>query len=503
MAAAVLHLVVVFAVAPVLPEDDAFITLRYASNLIQGNGFVFNPGERVLGTTSPAHALLLATLGGLIGVERLVTAAVAMNAAWILLTAAAAFLLLRGLGLRTPIPELAAVWLLLCPQMLEMGLGGMESCLFAFVAVATLALAVHHWWACSAVLGVLTFLVRPEGALVLMVVGLIWWRSGRPRARVVAALTASLLGTWAIAGGLYFGSPIPQSVLAKVQASGSVATGSTATRLAAEAVAWLFGGRVNAAAVVFGPREVLVAVLTVLLGAAAISAVKRGHVRTEGLWLPVWLGLITAIYALANPFWFPWYAMMVLIPWWLSFVVGIGGCEAELQRLTPRWSWAPPAVMAILVATQIAGAAAVMLLPNWPATAYGVSTPYRARILSYAEAARWLNENATEGSAVLSSEIGMLGYRYHRGPIVDAWGLVTPDVAGAGASHRPGSIESGLVQARRPSFVVVLPKFVDRLSASPWFAANYRFVRTFGVPGRNYPRYRLALFARRDLEGPR
>ena len=34
-------------------RDDAYITLRYAENLSGGQGFTFNPGERVLGTTTP------------------------------------------------------------------------------------------------------------------------------------------------------------------------------------------------------------------------------------------------------------------------------------------------------------------------------------------------------------------------------------------------------------------------------------------------------------------
>ena len=33
--------------------DDAYITFRYARNLLAGNGLVYNPGEWVLGTTTP------------------------------------------------------------------------------------------------------------------------------------------------------------------------------------------------------------------------------------------------------------------------------------------------------------------------------------------------------------------------------------------------------------------------------------------------------------------
>ena len=42
------------------PIDDAYITFRYARNLAEGLGLVYNPGEWVLGTTTPLWAILLA-----------------------------------------------------------------------------------------------------------------------------------------------------------------------------------------------------------------------------------------------------------------------------------------------------------------------------------------------------------------------------------------------------------------------------------------------------------
>ena len=43
--------------------DDPFITYRYSWNLIHGNGFVYNPGQRVLSTTTPFFTLFLAGSG--------------------------------------------------------------------------------------------------------------------------------------------------------------------------------------------------------------------------------------------------------------------------------------------------------------------------------------------------------------------------------------------------------------------------------------------------------
>lgn len=47
--------------------DDAYITFRYARNLLAGEVFVFNPGERVQGTTTPLYTLLMAGRGSVSG----------------------------------------------------------------------------------------------------------------------------------------------------------------------------------------------------------------------------------------------------------------------------------------------------------------------------------------------------------------------------------------------------------------------------------------------------
>src|SRR6266540_6543818 len=46
-------------------SEDFYITLRYAENLAQGNGLVYNVGERVLGTTTPLYTLFLALIAWL------------------------------------------------------------------------------------------------------------------------------------------------------------------------------------------------------------------------------------------------------------------------------------------------------------------------------------------------------------------------------------------------------------------------------------------------------
>ncbi len=66
-----LFLIVIVLIARLLPGaltiDDAFITYRYAQNLLASNGFTYNVGERVLVTTTPLYTLLIASVAALSG----------------------------------------------------------------------------------------------------------------------------------------------------------------------------------------------------------------------------------------------------------------------------------------------------------------------------------------------------------------------------------------------------------------------------------------------------
>src|ERR1700682_2995626 len=68
--------------ARLLPDglfDDAYITFRYAANVARGFGLVFNPGERVLGTTSPLFTFILAAAGRILGTRYIEEVAVAVG----------------------------------------------------------------------------------------------------------------------------------------------------------------------------------------------------------------------------------------------------------------------------------------------------------------------------------------------------------------------------------------------------------------------------------------
>src|SRR5262249_54449789 len=60
--------------------DDSYITFRYSRNIVTGNGFVYNPGERVLGTTTPTFTLLMAGISLITGQQDFPWYALAVSA---------------------------------------------------------------------------------------------------------------------------------------------------------------------------------------------------------------------------------------------------------------------------------------------------------------------------------------------------------------------------------------------------------------------------------------
>ncbi len=119
--------------------DDAYITFRYARNILAGSGFVFNPGEHVLGTTTPLYTILLTVIGLFTGGERAPFPYIALfvNA----LAAAGACMILIKLGRRLGSPPAglaAALAWAIAPYSVTFAIGGLETSLYVFLLLATI-----------------------------------------------------------------------------------------------------------------------------------------------------------------------------------------------------------------------------------------------------------------------------------------------------------------------------------------------------------------------------
>lgn len=206
-------------------QDDAYISLRYAYNFANGNGLVFNPGERVEGFTNLTWTLL-ASFFIKLGIDPL------DGLRWVGATAALTLLIqvwLEAGGENWMISRkdawgggFAAVVLASFTTIALWSVAGLEQSLFTMLAFAGYRQWARGRFPAAALLWVFATFTRPEGALAFglgaMVRGLTHLgRSSRPsrdelRAVVIYGLGFAALLSYRL---LYFGELAPNTYFVK------------------------------------------------------------------------------------------------------------------------------------------------------------------------------------------------------------------------------------------------------------------------------------------------
>ena len=148
--------------------DDAFITFRYARNLLAGQGFVFNPGEAVLGTTTPLYTLLMAGLGALFGGVQadFPSIALVVNA----LADAITCLLLWEIGKRLHLSRtgyLAGLLWAVAAFSVTFAIGGLETSVYVLLLTGAAWAFLAEKRKLTALLGALALLTRPDALILL------------------------------------------------------------------------------------------------------------------------------------------------------------------------------------------------------------------------------------------------------------------------------------------------------------------------------------------------
>lgn len=371
--------------------EDAYITYRYAHHLAAGNGLVYNPGERVMGFSSPLWAVWNA-LGYLLTQQPLLWSRATS------LIADVVTLLAFGRLLRATISNTSAwcfgVFFAAWPYFAALSASGMEcSLMLAWIALGAAAIAADSPLA-GPVVGALA-LTRPEGlaAAAVLALGLTW------RRRLVAA---GIVAVGLVALALTYGTIVPQSVTAKASVYG--AQGPWAARYWWD---WLMpfsmGRRVRVSDVALLSLLTLALGPAFLLGLRAIWRARRGALALgAAAALVVWAG-----YVLVGAGYFWWY-----------LGVPLGGIALVAAAGFPQIARGP--ALYVSAALTIAGV--------WPPSYQLYVGRWREERASFGNAASYLREHARPGDTVLLEPIGMIGYS---APVrvIDEVGLVSPRVA--------------------------------------------------------------------------
>jgi len=443
--------------------DDFFITYRYAWNLAHGNGFVFNPGERVYGVTEPAMVVWLAAWHRItrIPIPWLGTVTTAVG---LLVTCG----LLLGDGVRSG-RGLAAF----LGGTLVMGSTFLWSVHGAGVPMVLALLTAAAVWGerrpgLSGGLAGAAVWFRPDAGVGLAALGLLFWRERRrfPLRFALAAvcvLAAGLLVSW-----LYFGTVIPNTLAAKR----SFAAWDPAARASGLA---FWRGAVPLLRRHFG---VLWPAMAALGAAGQWPLWRRGG--RSGRLLALFGGSLGLLYPLLGVPFFAWYAVptVTVLLYGLAFAVdgvaGGGGEMGEGPGVRGHRAATPTRVcLAILLFLLVATPEA---LRAWRWAAGRADLPHYT---AYRAAGLWIRDSSPPEATVSALEVGTLAYFSER-RFQDLLGLVTPEAIGYVERRN-------VAQAfyDNPTELLVLKPSLEGLlgplSRTPWFRRRYEEAARFPV----------------------
>ncbi len=441
--------------------DDAYITFRYARNLLEGNGFVYNPGEQVLGTTTPLYASLLAGLAFISGTRDFPALATIINA----LAGTVSVLLLYHLGCsfsgRREVGVAAALLWAVAPYGVTFTIGGMETELTIALLVAASLAHLNGYYRAMAALSALAFLARPD---TVILTGLLWLDLILTQRRIpwrAAGIALVLLAPWLIFGVFYFGSPFPHSIAAK----------SVAYRLPPEAA---FVRLLQHYATPFFEHNVLppagVFIVFVLYCAlcmiGAIYASRRGSHSWPLIAYPF---IYFAVFAVANPLLFRWYLSLPVPFYFLLIVTGVWKLTHDVGSAIAKQKSETISRLAFSLLILVA---LILTLNAWelqPDHGPGRPAPEMAWFkleLLYFQAADIIQQHAQPGDTLGAGDIGVLGYQtgLH---VLDTVGLITPETS----RHYPAdptiyvinyAIPADLMLALDPDYIVILEVYGRR-----------------------------------------
>ena len=432
------------------PLDDPWIHFQFARNLAEGQGFAYNPGVPVAGSTAPLWTMLLAAAFALFGSYPALAKAIGIAAAL-----ATALLARRLASTWTGIPALgllAGVVTALAAPLVWGALSGMEVALAALlVTAALLAHTAEREWLTALLLG-LAALARPESVLLVPLV----WLS-RPvtlrRTAILFALVGAVLAPAVTFNLVTAGAPWPATASAKIE-----------------------GGLVG---LLSGAREPLATTLARRpwqFEAEWAETLWRANVLLPLLLLPgLWI-LWRRLGRVALP-----AAALLLQPLGMALLAPYRGPAFQEGRYAAHLL--PMAIAAAVMALiPLAGrprlgraAAAALIIAGLaalPAAALRYAWAVQNIDAMQVHLGRWAAAHTPREARLGLNDVGAIAYVSRR-EVVDLMGLVTPAIIPYRRDGEAGVLR--YLERACPDYLIIFPAWFPHLSAKPdWLMPIYR-----------------------------
>jgi len=394
-------------------QDDSYIFYSYAKNIVNGQGYVFNSGERVNATTSPLYTLLLSSgylffrflpfvtiplIGHFISVISLFTLC------WFLMQSFNS----EKDSLFPFVLPLVFLTIPLLPAAI-----GMETFLTLMLATMCIYFYVQDRLLATSLACSCAVLARPDMVLLVAVlVGYDFIRYRRlPGIKLVTVFLLPVL-VWFTLSLVYFGDPLPTSLAAKLAQTEAGLWGK----------GWVFFNELWTVFLGCGKNEPRAILVTLVIIGLIVFIIKRKqwsifrHAAFHLILL--WNLLYLLVYGvILNAPGYGWYYTPLALG--ISLLVTLlleGLFRLFAKHPTIRNRALIPVIYGFLI---LVGLGIPWIMPV---------APVKAQYDTYKLAAEWLNANTQPGSSVGAGDIGVLRFYYENGPIIDAAGLVNPEV---------------------------------------------------------------------------
>lgn len=464
---------------PGFPLDDPWIHLTFARNLAQGQGFAYNPGEPVQGSTAPLWTLLLACFHCFTGNPVImVWIAKVLGIILLIITAGFGYRLTAHLTHSNGAGIVCGIGLTAYSHLNWAMVSGMEVTLVTALVLGGSYYAItaprgRKSWL-SPVLFALAVYARPESLLIagfLLLEAVI--RRGRQFADgwLKGMVYLLLLVPYFVLNWCYSGSLFPQTYLAKVGATslpGAIAAGDQTqiTRLLFQ-MPWVYLGGFVAHLWTGNP------VLTMLTG-IGLGVMIYEFVRSRGkarLLLPLLVIGYAPLQGMIAPFVRPAFQSGRYLgsPVAASVVVAVFGAWFILQRIR-RGRPGGLVLLGLL--------AGFNLITTARSTARNTALAESSINRQQVAVAEWLAANVPRNSLIACNDVGAIGY-LSRCRVLDLLGLVTRDVLPyrrRQEQERTGQAYLDYLRERKPDYLAIFPDwfpFVEKaLTVKPVFVAD-------------------------------
>jgi hypothetical protein len=424
----------IYILFPQWSYDDPYITYRYAENIHNNLGFVYNSGERILSTTTPFFTLLLAILNNISSnIPK-----VAILIGTISLPLGGLFLWDLGHTWDTP----AAGWLGLVfyPTFpLLISTISSEVPLYMFFCVGSFAWYARKRYVWTTIFLAFAILTRPEGAIIALILITHYLVQIRgPILRPVIGMFLLITLPWFLFSSVYFGSLIPATLGAK-QYHGAM---EISQGFGPGIITILSGGYTTRV-------HYWIAASLAMIGLFSIPRRYNQWVIFI-IWPVVHFGLFT-ILGVSRYFWY--YAS--LIP---GFLVAAGLGIDHLNFLIKPNSFLPQRITKIIAYTFTIG-----ILISQFTHVLAVRQHPDQRVQIYQTIGRWLQSNTEHNSSVGSLEVGIIGF-YSKRTIVDLAGIIQPEIAQQltpNATYEVSAIWA--TQTYKPDYLILNPTWFPKL----------------------------------------